>query len=203
MSVNMPIKQKPDKKLLILDIDETLLHASYQPLQTAKDSTPAYDFMLAEYFVYLRPHLNEFLAFCFEHFHVAIWTSASELYALEVQHKIITDNPRFADKKLAFVWSRKRCVQRLDYEYKDYYFIKDLKKVKKQGYSLEHIIMVDNTPRKLCRNYGNLVCVKDFLGDKNDDELLKLMRYLIKLKTVDNIRQIEKRGWRQAYQDVH
>lgn len=180
-----------NKKLLILDIDETLLYATRQPLEEN------HDLMIADYFVYLRPHLNAFLKFCFENFEVAIWTSATQFYALSVQNKLY-ENPDFADKRLAFVWSRARCVQRLDYEYKDYYFIKDLKKVKKKGYKLKDIIMVDNTPRKLCRNYGNLVCVNDFLGNKNDDELLKLMRYLVKLKNVDNVRKIEKRGWQKS-----
>ena len=49
---------------------------------------------------------------------------------------------------------------------------------------------------KLERNYGNAVYVKPFLGDSDDDELPRLAAYLRTLITVDDVRQIEKRGWR-------
>lgn len=79
------------------------------------------------------------------------------------------------------------------------YYIKNLKKLKRKGYHLEEIIMVDDTPRKLVKNYGNLVRVTEWLGDMEDNELLLLMQYLSDLKNVKNIRTIEKRGWQNIY----
>ena len=57
--------------------------------------------------------------------------------------------------------------------------------------------MVDDTPEKHIRNYGNLIRVSEFTGDQSDDELLYLMEYLMTIKDSDNIRSIEKRGWRK------
>ena len=56
--------------------------------------------------------------------------------------------------------------------------------------------MVDDTQKKLRRNYGNLVRVSPFEGDQRDEELLDLMTYLERIKGAENIRSIEKRGWR-------
>lgn len=172
------------EKLLILDIDETLLHSTDVPLPID------HDFMFAHYFVYLRPYVHEFLAFCQAHFKVAIWTAGNEIYADQVVQNLFGQ-----DYALEFVWSRKRCTPRFNPEDFKYTYQKHLKKVKNKGFPLEQVIMVDNTPAKLVKNYGNLVRVKDFKGDQGDDELAILQDYLLHLKTASNIRTIEKRGW--------
>lgn len=86
---------------------------------------------------------------------------------------------------------------RYDPETRDRYFVKDLKKVRARGYALEHVLVVDDTPQKHQRNYGNLVAVRPFEGDPADDELVHLGPYLETLAGVDNVRTIEKRGWRR------
>ena len=58
------------------------------------------------------------------------------------------------------------------------------------------MLIIDDTPRKCKYNYGNAIYPKEFLGDKNDDELKLLFEYLLKIKDVKNFRTIEKRGWR-------
>ena len=177
-----------DKKLLILDLDETLIYGTMSP------ATSEADFEVGPYFIYKRPFLREFLKFCFNNFLVSVWTSSGEDYA-----KGVADNIFTGFGKLEFVWSCSRCVTKFDPEYFQHYYVKDLKKVKRLGYSLENIIMIDNTPRKLCRNYGNLVRVKSFEGDKNDDELASLVKYLVELGSVENVREIEKRGWKNRF----
>lgn len=172
------------KKLLILDIDETLLHATEVPLDFE------HDFMFAHYFVYLRPHVFDFLDFCKAHFKVAIWTAGNELYANDVVENLFGH-----DYPLEFVWARNRCTPKFDPENFNYTYQKNLKKVKRKGFRLEHIIMVDNTPKKLAKNYGNLLRVSDFYGSQEDSELKWLKQYLNQLKDISNIREIEKRGW--------
>lgn len=77
----------------------------------------------------------------------------------------------------------------------EYTSIKHLAKLKR-GYALEEIIAADDTPSKYSRSYGNLVSVREFVGDPGDDELPLLARYLSSLATVPNVRTIEKRRWR-------
>lgn len=99
---------------------------------------------------------------------------------------------------LAFVWSRSRCVQRYDAERLEPYFVKDLKKVKRLGFDLARILIVDDTPKKVERNYGNAIYVKPFVGDTNDSELLRLTSYLPRLAAVEDVRLVEKRGWQTS-----
>lgn len=172
-------------KLLILDIDETLLFASQQALDQK------HDFLAEHYFVYKRPYLEEFLEFAFNNFKVAIWTSSNELYANHIVKQIIT-----SPDALEFVWARSKCVAKFNPETWEHDYIKDLKKAKKNGYNLKDMIMVDDTPKKLRRNYGNLVRVTPFMGDQRDEELLDLATYLEQLKGEKNIRKVEKRGWK-------
>ena len=95
----------------------------------------------------------------------------------------------------AFVWSRDRCVQRYDPESLENYFAKDLKKVRRVGISLDRVLIVEDTPQKVERNYGNAIYVSAFHGDPGDCELPKLCKYLRTLANVPNVRSIEKRGW--------
>ena len=167
-------------KLLILDLDETLIHATEEPL------TRQADFKTELYSVYKRPFVDRFLEFCFQNFKVGVWTTAGKEFAEEVVQNIFTSG-----YTLEFLWSYQRCTRVFDSETLEVYYIKNLKKLKRKGYHLEEIIMVDDTPRKLERNYGNLVRVIEWLGDQNDQELLLLIQYLDYLKDLENIRKIE------------
>lgn len=174
-------------KLIILDLDETLLHSSEVGLAREPDV------LIGHYLTYIRPFTSEFIQFCFLNFsHVAVWTSASTDYA-NAACAFLFGSQR---DQLAFVWANTRCTQKFNPEFYDWDWIKDLKKVKRRGFPLEHIIMVDNTPSKLRRQYGNLVRVNDFMGSLADKELLFLMHYLPKLGMAANVRTVEKRGWR-------
>jgi RNA polymerase II subunit A small phosphatase-like protein len=71
--------------------------------------------------------------------------------------------------------------------------------VKRKGFLLESVIMVDDTPEKLSKHHENLVRVNEFNGQEDDSELIILMQFLSHLKSVDNVRKIEKRGWQNNY----
>jgi len=177
------------RKLLILDLDETLIHGAKEKL----DYEPA---CVAPWcFLYKRPHVEDFMNFCKEHFKVAIWTTASPEHAEMALSEICEP-----DYPFKFIWTSSRCTQARDRIGMDdygsgYHWVKDLKKVKRLGFNLDQTIMVDDTPSMLERQYGNLVQIKRFKGDPDDAELSKLMHYLIELKEEKNIRTVEKRYW--------
>ncbi|SMC22785.1 carboxy-terminal domain RNA polymerase II polypeptide A small phosphatase [Andreprevotia lacus DSM 23236] len=175
----------PQQQLLILDLDETLIHASHAALDRPCD------FRVASYHVYRRPGVADFLAFCQRHFTVAIWTSSTAPYAAEVVTALFP-----VPDQLLFVYARNRCVRAYDPEFREDYFIKDLRKVRKFGFPLERILVIDDTPQKLCRHYGNLIRIPEWTGDEADRELLHMMDYLLTLKDVTNVRKVEKRRWR-------
>lgn len=176
-----------DQILLILDVDETLIYASEKPLSREAD------FSVGPYSVYRRPGLAAFLESCKEKFQLAIWSSSGSDYLSAIVSNIL---PR--DHTLAFVWSRNRCVQRYDPERLEPYFVKDLKKVKRLGFDLNRTLMIDDTPQKLERNFGNAIYIPPFYGDPSDNELKSLGSFLVTLAGVANVRTIEKRGWRNV-----
>ena len=174
-----------NRKLIILDLDETLVHGKENP------HDDKYHFKTEKYHVYKRPHVTEFLEFCKDHFKVAVWTSSGEEYASDVVCNVFGN-----EYPLEFLWSRRKCTPSFDHKEFKQEYIKNLRKVKNKGYPLERVIMVDDTPFKLSKNYGNLVRVEEFLGDPKDIELKALVNYLLILKEVENVRCIEKRGWK-------
>jgi hypothetical protein len=126
-----------------------------------------------------------------KYYAIGIWSSADDIYVTEIVNKIKPNNV-----KLEIIWGRSRCSLKRDYILDNYYFEKRLGKLKKKGFRLEQILIVDDTPGKLRNNYGNAIYIKEFSGDTNDEELKYLYDYLLTLKKVNNVRAIEKRDWR-------
>jgi len=174
------------RPLLILDLDETLIHAADVPLGRAPD------FRVGPYFVYRRPGLDEFLSEVRQAFQLAIWSSSGSEYLHLVVSEILP-----ADLRLEFLWGRERCVYRFDGERHETYFVKDLKKAKRRGFDLARTLVVDDSPEKLERNYGNAIYIKPYLGTLADRELQRLSQYLRTFAGIDDVRRVEKRGWRQ------
>lgn len=100
---------------------------------------------------------------------------------------------------LKFVWGRNRCVQRYDGEWQANYYVKDLRKVKRLGYDLRRVLIVDDTPQKCERNYGNAVYVPEYLGDESDVVLMRLASYLATLASTGDVRKVEKRNWKSRF----
>jgi RNA polymerase II subunit A small phosphatase-like protein len=173
------------RKLLILDLDETLLYATEEPLSIKED------FKVERYYIYLRPHVDRFLAFCLTKFEVAVWTTSTEDYAEEIVSRFFPSR-----EAISFLWARNRCTRKYDGELQEFYWIKNLQKVKRKGYDLEQVIVIDDTAQKHEQNYGNLIPVREFTGDPNDNELLLLESYLEKIADTPNFRRLEKRSWR-------
>lgn len=189
---------KTDKSeiLIILDIDETLVYATKNQLAVK------HDFKLSDYFVYKRPDLDEFIEYVDSNFQFAIWSSASDMYVEKMTQKLELN------EKAAFCWARSKAtfkrpsnldsdgnynIESVDH----HFFVKRLKKVKKLGFDLDKIVIVDDTPHKAQENYGNAIYVSEYKGNQDDDELMRLKEYLETLKHLDNVRVIEKRDWKE------
>jgi carboxy-terminal domain RNA polymerase II polypeptide A small phosphatase len=178
----------PQRKLLVLDLDETLVHASEFALDR-----PA-NYRIHDYHVYERPQVHAFIAWALTHFEVSVWTSSGRRYAEPVVARL------FAPGALGFLWCSERCTLRRNWETGQYEWVKPLKKLKRHGYALESMIAVDDTPSKHARNYGNLVTVSEFTGNPDDTELPRLAAYLDSLRDAPNIRSIEKRSWQTSFE---
>lgn len=180
-------------KLIILDLDETLIHTESFPNEYEDDLS--FDFKIPSdnpnytYFTKKRPYLDQFIKYCFDNFNVAIWTASGEEYA-----EIVLSNIGINKDKLEFLYSSDNCTMKMNYQTGDHCVVKNLNKIKSK-YDLKNVLIIDDTMTTASNNYGNLIHIKSFLYDVNDTELLKLISYLERIKSSSNFRSIEKRGW--------
>jgi hypothetical protein len=103
---------------------------------------------------------------------------------------------RIDPARLAFFWCAERCTQRFDHETRQRNTVKPLRKVRRRGYDVERVLVVDDSPEKHVLNYGNLIHVQPFEGDAGDAELPMVRTYIDSLAAEPNVRKIDKRGWR-------
>jgi len=170
--------------LLVLDLDETLVHA------TCPSLSRACDFETGSYHVYLRPGIAEFLEGIRADFEVSVWTASTEAYARQVVERVFPEG-----YPLSFVWCRERCTLRCDPETQERYWHKNVQKLKRRGYDLSRVLCVDDSPEKFERSYGNYIRVPSYVGDPKDNVLPRLLEYLPGLGDLPDVRRIEKRGW--------
>ncbi len=182
------------KPLAILDVDETLIYATKAKLNREPD------FEVFDYQVYKRPNLNEFINRLEKSYDIAIWSTAGNDYV----NSIVNQLELKVENK--FIWGRNEATQKrhLNDFYEtgndsELYYVKSLKKVKRKGYELERILIIDDTPHKSQLNYGNAIYPKPYKGELYDNELLILIEYLESIKDEPNFRTIEKRNWRKKY----
>lgn len=181
-------RQFEPRPLLILDLDETLIHGSLHEL-----GRPA-DMHVGPYHVYFRAGLLEFLARASAQYRLAVWSSASSAYVEQISKRILADLP-----EPEFVWSRERCTRRIDFNLQEEYFAKDLAKVRRYGFDLKRTLILEDEPRKVAKHFGNAIYVRPFLGLNDDGELLDLAAFVEQIAGEANFRSVEKRNWRPLH----
>jgi len=178
---NSRFPNEQNKKTLILDLDETLVHSSFQPLvmnkETIKPDIFFKIFFNNKYYdinVYKRPFLNKFLKEMKKIFIIYVFTASIEKYAQPLLDQLDTHN--CITKKLY----RESCTL------SEGKYIKDLKSL---NLKLNDVIILDNNPWSYKYNKKNGLPIKSWHFDKNDNELLKIIPLLKYLSTVNDVRK--------------
>ena len=173
--------KKENKKTLILDLDETLVHSSFQPLQfnnkIIKPDIYLKIFFNGKYheiFVYKRPYLSKFLREMNKIFNLYIFTASIKKYAKPLLNHL--DEHNFFIKK----FYRESCILSGGKYIKDLSFLK---------IKLNDVIILDNNPISYKYNKKNGIPIKAWHYDKEDKELLKIIPLLDFLSKVDDIRK--------------
>ena len=172
-----------DKKILILDLDETLVHSSFCPFNCEDENNINPDIFFTIFFndkyydvyVLLRPYFHEFLNKMSKIFDIYIFTASIKAYAEPLLIKL--DKKNLIKKKLF----RDNCTLSEDNKY-----IKDLNNLNE---NLKNIILIDNNPNSFRYNKCNGIPIKTWHYEQNDRELIKIIPFLIFLSTVDDVRE--------------
>ena len=145
--------------LVVLDLDETLFHSRYEPLDR-----PA-DFRIGEFHTYKRPGVDGFLQKLMNdpRFTLAVWTSAAEDYASTALEAL-----GIRKDCLLACFTSDRCVRTSLMPEMGFgegqRFVKDLRKLERAtGWSVERMIAIDDNPDFFTRQYSNLLRVDVWL----------------------------------------
>ena len=181
LNIYSKTKNKNNKKTLILDLDETLVHSSFKPINYNNvfhkpDIFLSIDFRGNTHSVYVlkRPYVHEFLKEMSKIYNIIIFTASVQEYANPLLDKLDTEN---VIKKRLF---REDCCKGITGK-----FIKDLKIL---NMNLKDLILVDNNPISYSYNICNGVPIKTWHYDKTDQELIKLIPVLQFLANVNDVR---------------
>ena len=178
-------KKTSNKKTLVLDLDETLVH-SVGEVGDNNGSIPKSDFTIQvpqnnsshDVHVMVRPHVEEFLERMSKRYELVIFTASISKYA----------NPllNIVDKMghVPFRLFREHCTLI------NTAFVKDLSLL---GRDFKDIIILDNNPTAYSLNHYNGFPIKSWFDDKKDDELLKICPILEFLSYVPDVRDYIKK----------
>jgi len=178
-----PSEQKPllpelhpadaNKKCLVIDLDETLVHSSFKPISNADFIVPVeIDGTIHQVYVLKRPFVDEFLKKMGELYECVLFTASLAKYADPV-----TDLLDKWDVFRARLF-RESCVfHRGNY-------VKDLGRL---GRNIEHIIILDNSPASYFFHPENAVPCTSWFDDMDNKELLELIPFFDELARSDNI----------------
>jgi TFIIF-interacting CTD phosphatase-like protein len=161
-----PKKKNPNKKLLILDIDETLVFVDnkyfFKPYKKLEP-----DFEIFTYFGIKRPFLDQFLRDISKKYDLALWTSGSKEYAEKINELIFKP----LKIKVKFIFSNEDLFK----GQKDLDIVID----NFPEYSKKDILVIDDNKEYFTNDLTNLITIKKFHGNQNDQELIRVFKLLV------------------------
>lgn len=177
---------RPNKKLLVLDIDYTLFdHRS--TAQTAAEL--------------MRPYLHEFLTAAYEQYDIVIWSATSMRYIeVKMNELRVSTNPNY---KIIFYLDSGAMIS-VDSQKYGLLNVKPLAVIwgKFPEYSPKNTIMFDDTRRNFLMNPQNGLKIKAFRESwknrETDRELLHLSRYLSMIAQLDDFTSLDHKHWQRA-----
>jgi RNA polymerase II subunit A small phosphatase-like protein len=77
-----------------------------------------------------------------------------------------------------------------------HYHLKNLRKVKKRGFDLNRVLIIDDSAETAQHNVGNHLKLNEYNGEVDDSELSDVLPFLEWLAPHENYRNLDKRNWR-------
>ena len=174
------------KKVLVLDLDETLIHAHQADVlgHSIKPADSLPDFMFhadidhhhVRFLVHKRPHVDHFLSVVSQWFELVVFTASMEIYG-----KGVADKLDRSQKMLHRRYYRQHCTPDLGT------YTKDLSTITTD---LSSVFILDNSPGAYRLYPDNAIPIKSWFSDPSDTALLELLPVLDALRFVSDVRSI-------------
>ena len=143
------------KLKIILDLDNTLIYSTVQKIDKLQNGI----LIDNKFYVYKRPHLDNFLSTLSEFCDLAVYTSSTQEYADKVLSFI--DKHNLIHEK----FYRHNCI------YSNNKYFKDVMKFNFQN---KKLLIIDDNPKCYLNMKDNIIQIKFWNGDAKDDSLLKI-----------------------------
>ena len=171
----------PNKKTLVLDLDETLVHSSTEkPFPKKKNIILNLKIKNKDYKIYviLRPYLEFFLKEMSTYYNLYIFTASISQYSTALLNLL--------DKKRLIIkaFNREHCQNKFGLYFKNLSIF---------NVDYKNIIIIDNNPVSYALNKSNGIPIQTWIDDPNDKELIKLIPLLKYLSGVDDVRIVIKK----------
>ena len=174
------------KKVILLDLDETLIHGDFQE-EYLNDIDHPYDKIIkftsldeqeeVSVGIFIRNGVQKFLEEISKIFDIGIFTASSKDYADAVINYLDPNN-----EFIKFRLYRNSCIKVNNIS------IKDLRII---GVDLKNIVLIDNNMYSFANQLGNGILINSFYYDKNDYDLFSVMSYLLTyIAPTDDVRKI-------------
>ncbi|KAL3231820.1 hypothetical protein MRX96_023249 [Rhipicephalus microplus] len=169
-----PVRHQDIRKIcLIIDLDETLVHSSFKPINNADFVVPVeIDGTVHQVYVLKRPYVDEFLQRVGDAYECVLFTASLAKYADPVADLL--------DKWGVF---RARLFRESCVFYRGNY-VKDLGRL---GRDLRRVVIIDNSPASYIFHPDNAVPVNSWFDDMSDTELRDLMPLFDELSRVEDV----------------
>jgi len=184
----LPPKLSEDKhkKTLVVDLDETLVHSTFQPAEKADIVLPInIEGALYRVYVRIRPFAKEFLEEMSKHFEIVLFTASLQKYADPLLD--LLDKSHCIRSRLF----RRHCT----YLSSSGAFVKDLSRM---GRQMSDILLIDNSPLSYSLQPENGVPCTSFIDDPSDTELKDIIPFLIELAKSHDVRNDTKK-WKRHF----
>lgn len=172
---------------LVLDMDECLVHTrfasddNYRQIEDRPedegDFQDCFEIFMEDgekAVVYKRPGLDKFLEVASKHFDLYIFTAGLSIYGEPVIDALDPKKDLFKDR-----FYRDSC------QLKKGFFLKDLRIVRPD---LSRVVLVDNNPVSFLPQPSNGIPVPSFYNDPNDRTLEALIKVLMNIYELDDVR---------------
>ncbi len=210
-----------EKKILLLDLDETLIHADFgenfiddkydaiikfKSKNEEKEKNDNFgendstwcslsdeEDDVHSVGIFVRNGVNEFLKEANKYFDVGIFTASVKEYADAVISFLDPQNKLFKYRLY-----RNNCIN-----FNDSFMIKDLRIFK--NIDLKKIILIDNSMYSFASQINNGILINSFFNDKNDTELNNALEYLINfILPAEDVRDVNEQffNFRQIMNDL-
>lgn len=188
MLKSIELGKKTKQKVLILDMDETMISARFRNrLPPGFQTTFEIDFQGSPIHVRVRPYLQDCLERLSHLYEIVVFTAGVQEYADKILDQI--DPEKTIIKKRMY---RTDCIQLQEFFVKDLDVFIDREK--------ENIVIVDNSIMSFAFDLDNGVPIQSFMGTEADDkELLFLISFLEEAFHTEDVRVPIREAFKLSY----